>query len=144
MNYWGIDVFSRPYLSDFLLLPLQPGGSAGKESASGVEDLCSIPWLEGSTGEEKGYPLQYSGLENSKNHRVYGVTKSRIWLSDFHFLPFQCLSGWCRSSKLPPKNRQRPPFSAVRSSDPFQFWRSMTTRDSSWFLGSDKASRYFF
>ena len=28
-------------------------------------DLGSIPGLRGSPGEGKGYPLQYSGLENS-------------------------------------------------------------------------------
>ena len=33
----------------------------------------------------KGYPLQYSGLENSKDCIVYGVAKSRTLLSDFHF-----------------------------------------------------------
>ena len=42
-----------------------PGGSAGKESAFNAEDLGSIPWLGRSPGEGKGYPLQYSGLENS-------------------------------------------------------------------------------
>ena len=42
-----------------------PGGSAGKESAFNAEDLGSIPWLGRTPGEGKGYPLQYSGLENS-------------------------------------------------------------------------------
>jgi len=42
-----------------------PGGSAGKESACNVRDLGSIPRLGRSPGEGKGYPLQYSGLENS-------------------------------------------------------------------------------
>ena len=42
-----------------------PGGSAGKDSAGNVEDLGSIPGLGRSPGEEKGYPLQYFGLENS-------------------------------------------------------------------------------
>ena len=36
-----------------------------------------------SPGEEKGYPLQYSGLENSMDSRVNGVAKSQTWLSDF-------------------------------------------------------------
>ena len=31
-----------------------------------------------------GYPLQYSGLENSMVCRVRGVTKSQTLLSDFH------------------------------------------------------------
>ena len=39
-----------------------------------------------SPGGGKGYPLQYSGLENSRDYTVHGVTKSRTQLSDFHFL----------------------------------------------------------
>ena len=42
-----------------------PCGSAGKESACNAGDLGSIPGLGRSPGEGKGYPLQYSGLENS-------------------------------------------------------------------------------
>ena len=42
-----------------------PGGSAGKESACNAGDLGSILGLGRSPGEVKGYPLQYSGLENS-------------------------------------------------------------------------------
>ena len=42
-----------------------PCGSAGKESACNARDLGSIPGLGRSLGEEKGYPLQCSGLENS-------------------------------------------------------------------------------
>ena len=38
-----------------------------------------------SNGEGKGYTLQYSGLENSTDCIVHGVTKSRKRLSDFHF-----------------------------------------------------------
>ena len=37
-----------------------PCGSAGKESARNAGDLGSIPGLERSPGEGKGYPLQYS------------------------------------------------------------------------------------
>ena len=39
-----------------------------------------------SPGEGKGYPLQYSGLENSMDYTVHGVTKSQTRLSDFSFL----------------------------------------------------------
>ena len=42
-----------------------PPGSAGKESTCEVGDLGSIPGLESSHREGTGYPLQYSGLENS-------------------------------------------------------------------------------
>ena len=44
-----------------------PGSSAGKESACNAGDPSSIPGLGRSPGEGKGYPLQYSGLENSMN-----------------------------------------------------------------------------
>ena len=42
-----------------------PGGSAGQESTCNAEDLGLIPGLGRSLGEGNGYPLQYSGLENS-------------------------------------------------------------------------------
>ena len=54
-----------------------PFGSAGKESAYNAGDLGLIPGLGRSAGEGKGYPLQYSGLENSMDYIVHGVTKSR-------------------------------------------------------------------
>ena len=65
-----------------------PGGSAGKESACNAGDLGSIPGLGRSPGEGKGYPLQYSGLENFMDGKVHGVTKSRTQLNDFQFLSF--------------------------------------------------------
>ena len=61
-----------------------PGGTAGKESTCNVGDLGLIPGLGRSPGEGKGYPLQYSGLENSMDCIVHGVTKSWTRLSDFH------------------------------------------------------------
>ena len=62
-----------------------PCGSAGKESACNVGDLGSILGLGISPAEGKGYPLQYSGLENSMDYTVHGITKSRTQLSDFQF-----------------------------------------------------------
>ena len=47
-------------------------------------DLGLIPRLGRSPGEGKGYPVQYSGLENSMDYS-HGVTKSQTHLSDFHF-----------------------------------------------------------
>ena len=38
-----------------------------------------------SLGEGKGYPLQYSGLENSMDCIVHGIKESRTQLSDFIF-----------------------------------------------------------
>ena len=63
-----------------------PYGSAGKESASNAGALGSIPGLGRSSGDGKGYPLQYSGLESSMDCIVHEVTKSQAQLSDFHFL----------------------------------------------------------
>ena len=50
-----------------------PCGSAGKESTCNAGNLVSIPGLGRSPGEGKGYPLQYSGLENSMDCLVHGV-----------------------------------------------------------------------
>ena len=54
-------------------------------------DLGSIPGLGRSPGEGKGYPLQYSGLENPMDCIVLGVAKSQTQLSDFHFSLFSPL-----------------------------------------------------
>ena len=47
----------------------------------------SLGW-EDPFGEGKGYPLQYSGLENSKDCIVHGVSKSWTQLSDFLLLTY--------------------------------------------------------
>ena len=64
-----------------------PHGSAGEESACSVGELGSIPGLGRSPGEGKGFPLQFSGLENSMECIVYGVSESdtaeRLSLSVF-------------------------------------------------------------
>ena len=65
-----------------------------KASTCNVRDLGSIPGLGRSSGEGKGYPLQYSGLENSMDSTAHVVAKSRTWLSDFHLaslLSFQSI-----------------------------------------------------
>ena len=64
---------SYPLQSVFLGFPC---GLAGKESPCNVGDLGSIPKLGRSLGEGNGYPLQYSGLANSIDCIVHGVTKS--------------------------------------------------------------------
>ena len=71
-----------------------PHDLAGKESACNTEDLGSIPGLGRSPGERKGYPLQYSGLENSMDCIVLGVAKSWTRLSNFHF------QNWIRASQV--------------------------------------------
>ena len=62
-----------------------PDSWVGKESACNAGVPGSIPRLGRSPGEGKGYPLQYSGLENSMDCIVHGVEKSHTQLSDFHF-----------------------------------------------------------
>ena len=67
-----------------------PDRSIQKESACNVGDLGLIPGLGRSPGEGKVYLIQYSGLENSMDCVVHGVTKSQIGLSDFHFTHQLC------------------------------------------------------
>ena len=78
-----------------------PCGSAGKESASNVGDLGSMPGLGRSPGEGKGYPLQYSGLENSIDCIAHGLAKSWTQLSNLHFhMGLWIFSMLCQSLKL--------------------------------------------
>ena len=61
--------------------------SNGKEPDRSVGDLGSIPELGRSPGEGHGYPLQYSGLENSMDRGawwaiVHGLAKSQTQLSN--------------------------------------------------------------
>ena len=76
---WRRDRLPTPVFLGFLCV------SAGKESACKLGNLGLIPGLERSPEEGKGYPLQYSGLENSMDYTVHEVTKSRTWLNDFYF-----------------------------------------------------------
>ena len=76
---WRRDRLPTPVFLGF------PCGSAGTESACSAGDLGLIPALGRSPGEGKGYPLQYSGLENSIDCIVHGVAKRRTQPSDFHF-----------------------------------------------------------
>ena len=77
--HWRKDSLPTPVFLGF------PGGSAGKEPTCNAGDLGSIPGLGRSPGEGKGYPLQYSGLENSMDCMVNGVANSWTRLSNFHF-----------------------------------------------------------
>ena len=68
---WRRDRLPTPAFSGFLC------SSAGKESACNVGDLGSIPGLGRSPGKGNDYPLEYSGLENSMDCIVHGVTRER-------------------------------------------------------------------
>ena len=56
-----------------------------KSLPANAGDLGLIPGLGRSPGEGNSYPLQYSGLENSMNCMIHGVTKGQTQLSNFHF-----------------------------------------------------------
>ena len=56
-----------------------PGGSAGEESTCNVGDLGSVPELGKSPGEGKGYPLQYSDLENSMEKSMGSQRVRHYW-----------------------------------------------------------------
>ena len=70
---------------EFAIYQKQDDSSVGKESACYAGNSGSIPGLGRSPGEGKGYPLQYSGLENSMDRTVHRVAKSQTRLSTFHF-----------------------------------------------------------
>ena len=55
-----------------------PGGSGGKESACNAGDLGLIPGLGRASGEGKGYPLQYYGLENSMDRGAWWARVHRV------------------------------------------------------------------
>ena len=58
-----------------------PGSSSGKGAACNAGDPSSIPGSGRSAGEAKGYPLQYSGPENSMDCMAHGVEKIQTRLS---------------------------------------------------------------
>ena len=68
---WGSDGLPTPVLLGF------PGGS-DEETAHNAGDLGSIPELGRSPGEENGYPLQYSCLENSMDGGAWQSTVNGV------------------------------------------------------------------
>ena len=76
---------SLQFSSNLILMGDFPDSSVGKESTCSAGDPSLIAGSGRSTGEGTGYPLQYSGLENSMGWIVHGVAKSQTKLSNFHF-----------------------------------------------------------
>ena len=70
--------FPPPPFQSLITVPSAqfPEISVGKESTCNAGDPSLIPGLERSPGEGKGYPLQYSGLENSMDCIVHGLKES--------------------------------------------------------------------
>ena len=98
----GFNNFSLNFLYSTIFLGF-PCGSAGKKSACIVGDRSSISGLRRSPGEGKGYPLQYSGLENSGLQRV-GHDQATFTFSFFHLsdtVEFAfCLKCYCHKHCL--------------------------------------------
>ena len=68
-----------------------PVSSVGKESACNAGDLDLIPGLGRCPGEGKGYPLQYSGLENPMDSMgLQRVRHDQVSLTDSPY----CLDYW--------------------------------------------------
>ena len=58
------------------------GGSEGKESACNTGDLGLISGLGRSPEEGNGYPLRYSGLENSMDRGAQHINKDVTFICD--------------------------------------------------------------
>ena len=83
MKWINIDVYFK-VVADTELLCVT-GDSDSKESACNAGDLGLIPGSGRSPGDENGYPLQYSCLENSMGRGAWwapahGVPKSQTRL----------------------------------------------------------------
>ena len=106
LEKWAVSVL----VCWILIFGIQPPCSEEAQAVQGP-----IPGLGRSPGEGKGYPLQYSGLENPMGCIVRGVAKSQTRLSDFHFqISFQAVLGeaplkrkwgsWLAPTELPADN----------------------------------------
>ena len=77
---WSRDRLPTPIFLSYLC------GSAGKESTCNTGDLGLIPGLGRSPGEGKGYPLQYSSLENPRAVQSMGSQRVRHDWAVFTFM----------------------------------------------------------
>ena len=84
----------RGYVQD---VPDFHGGSEVKASACNVGDLGSILGLGRSPGEGNGYPLQYSGPENSMDRGAWWATVHRDTTERLHS---RCTTSVCAESCL--------------------------------------------
>ena len=84
-----------------------PHSSVGKESICNSGDPGLIPGLERSAGEEIGYPLQYSCLENPRDGgawwaAIYGIAQSRTRLKRLSSSSLSLLQGIFPTQALNP------------------------------------------
>ena len=103
-----------------------PYGSAGKESACDARDLGLIPGLGRCPEKGKGYPLQYSDLENFMNCIVHGLQRVANNINTFILLVFivsNDISSWtsliAQLVKNPPA-MQEIPVQFVGQKDPLE------------------------
>ena len=79
---WAIrEVLLRWYIFNRKLQQCNSERNVVPMKRGNTRDLGSIPGLGRSHGEGKGFPLQYSDLENSMDYIVHGVARSQTWLS---------------------------------------------------------------
>ena len=69
---------NNSWCTEELMYSLSSDGSDNKESASSVGDPGSIAGLRRSPGEENGYPLQYSCLENPMDWGAWQATVHEV------------------------------------------------------------------
>ena len=115
-----------------------PCGSAGKEYACNAGDLGWIPVLGRSPGEGKGYPLQYSGLENSMGSQTWrsswDLRVGHNWATVTHvLLPDQI---WIWLIKLPIKTLS----GYVSWITQVEIWE----KTEAWVKKKKKTEKYFF
>ena len=88
-----------------------PCGSAGKESACTAGNLGLIPGLGRLPGEEKGYPIQHSGLENYMAcARKESDMTERLSLFQQSDSVFTCLSQDICCRRITTKEKKPKPF----------------------------------
>ena len=75
----GSESSGNSFTWDSLVTQLVKNPPTHQESSGFDPCVGKIPWR----GER--LPFQYSGLENSMDYVIQGITKSQTWLSNFHF-----------------------------------------------------------
>ena len=93
MSKWHLDDHAALFKLFVRLPPPSPHGLSWLRICLQYGRAGFDPWVRKTPREGKGYPLQYSVLENSMDCIVHRVAKSQIQLRDFHFpLPHQMQS----------------------------------------------------
>jgi len=84
LNHWTTGKVTGPHLDtttlrdvNIQIIAMTLEGFPGKEPTCHAGDLDSIPGLGSSPGKGNSYLLQYSGLENSMDCIIHGVTKNQ-------------------------------------------------------------------